>query len=537
MKTFLLLLKNSLFNGFYSNQNRSKKKKKPSNPFATLIYVGLLFLFISIMYNYIFSSSFFSLGLGNIYLQIVLVLSGLLTLFMTVLRVNQSIYQTKDYELLESLPISKTKIVASKICSIYIYDLATTLIMVLPAIAFYLIFQGDIVVALLALLYTFLVSFIPLAIAVLIGFLFTLLTAKFKYRNLLTIILYVLFFVVIFGVSFLFGFSSSADTIDPDTVKSLSSIFSFYPPGEWILKSFEGDMLYALLFIGVSIVSIAIAILVVGLTYKRINNWLSSGGTHNKYVLGKQKGEKSARTAFFKKELSMIFKNPMCLVNFIMVPFIGAILLIVFPMLFKIDASESANDSFDISGFMYFFPIALSSYMCGISNYTISSFSLEGKSMNLLKTLPLDAKDIVGIKLLIGVLFPEVIMFIGATVFSIVFQPPFYVIIGVYIIPLLSILVVGLLGMITGLKWPVLNWDNQTAAMKNSKSSLVTTFSCLGIQMIGIVLGTILVLMLGPNLTFVSYIVLGVFELIFVVTFGIILKSKYRKLYSQINCN
>jgi len=98
-----LLTKNNLRGSFNQNRNASKRKKQSSS----LLVLGIVFLLLSAFYNFSIVLAFQQMDMLNQYLPMVIGLSALLTFVFTLFKYESTIFGTKDYELLESMPITK----------------------------------------------------------------------------------------------------------------------------------------------------------------------------------------------------------------------------------------------------------------------------------------------------------------------------------------------------------------------------------------------------------------------------------------------
>ena len=153
---------------------------------------------------------------------------------------------------------------------------------------------------------------------------------------------------------------------------------------------------------------------------------------------------------------------------------------IVFDMLLN-----SYGVSKDISiSLVYYFLIFFATSMTSI---TSSCISLEGKTINITKSLPIKEKDILLSKLIYPFVIELPFLIVSELIFFIKFKPSIFYIITTIIIGLVTILLSGLIGLIVNLKYPKMNALNDTEVVKQSMSSMISVFTGMGIFILSII--------------------------------------------------
>ena len=101
-----------------------KENQTKSISFLAFIFLmGLLFLFVSVIYNLMISAMMYEFDINLINSTVIMgVVATMMTLFTSIFKVK-SIFVGKDYDLLRSMPIKKTDIVLSKIINLYLVEL------------------------------------------------------------------------------------------------------------------------------------------------------------------------------------------------------------------------------------------------------------------------------------------------------------------------------------------------------------------------------------------------------------------------------
>ena len=138
-----------------------------------------------------------------------------------------------------------------------------------------------------------------------------------------------------------------------------------------------------------------------------------------------------------------------------------------------------------------------------MTSITSSMISLEGKSLNILKSLPISPIKIVLYKVFSALIIMVPCIIIGDIILFIKFKLDIISIIFILISSILFPFVSELIGIIINLKYPKIDASNDTEVVKQSMSSLVSTF--IGMGLLG---GTIIVLFLMLNLGLANHLVM-----------------------------
>ena len=117
--------------------------------------------------------------------------------------------------------------------------------------------------------------------------------------------------------------------------------------------------------------------------------------------------------------------------------------------------------------------ICFASFMTSI---TSSMISLEGKSFNILKSLPVNPFIIIKSKVLAAVLIMIPFMIIGDLIIFIRFGFDLLSIILLLIASILFPLISETIGIIVNLKYPRMDAKNDTEVVKQSMSSMISVF-------------------------------------------------------------
>ena len=230
----------------------------------------------------------------------------------------------------------------------------------------------------------------------------------------------------------------------------------------------------------------------------------------------------SPKISLIRKELNRFLNTPVFMINagFGLVLFIIGITLICF----KFDSLVNGiivEGEISINEIKSYIPIILYGFVCFTSFMTsISSsmISLEGKSFNILKSLPVKSTIIIMSKVATSVLIMIPVILLGDIIMFIRFSfniiEILLIIIGSIILPLVS----ETIGILVNLKYPKMDAENDTEVVKQSMSSMISVFIGMALSFI-----TIFVLIMLLNIGVSNILVLILSNLFYIIIFSLLL--------------
>ena len=205
----------------------------------------------------------------------------------------------------------------------------------------------------------------------------------------------------------------------------------------------------------------------------------------NKKEVYKKNGPIKALTM---KELKRYFSSPVYMFNTIF----GLLLILVLTVLLCIKGNSIiemllSNEklSIDISMPVIYYILVL--FSCLMTLITSSSISLEGKTINITKSLPISEKDILKSKIIYPYIIELPFVIISELIFFIVFKVNIIYILLIFSMSISTITLSSILGLVINLKYPKMNASNDTEVVKQSMSSMVAVFINMGIIIISVI--------------------------------------------------
>ena len=461
MNDFFLITKINLldFLNIRKITNFKYKKERQRN----IIRISLFLIMIVLLFFFIYRNvskllpDFINLNKERYVLGISFIFVNIFIFIYNLFKVKGSLFNFKDYPLLSSFPIKRSVIIASKLFSMYLFNLGLTLLFMLPV---FLAYQEHLTFSNLNYLTTLLIPIIPLCFSIIIGIILSLTISRFKSYNILS---YCFTSVLLFGILLLlFNTTKKISLQMPyfvfDIVDNFQKYFFFLINflaliSDFSLKNVGFFILYPLLIS-------SITILFVDKYYFVIRNIIIQDKIEYDYNL-KNYPKKSVLASLYQKEFRRITSNSLYIINSLF-GCILIILIILFSTLFG-----SIMHYFDLNNLKYSIIIFVS-FLCMISSTTHASISLEGKSLWIMKMLPISEKDILWIKILVNLTFLLPTILLSFIFFGIYLKMRILELLLLFFMPLMYAFLTSFLGLLLNLIYPRFSYQNDLKVLTQS---------------------------------------------------------------------
>lgn len=518
-------------NKFLSSFSSKKRKKVSQMPvFYLALLVGFAIALASFGYSFIIIYSYTDTEGANPALAINL-FAGMTSvfIFMSAMKQARGIYVGDDYDLLVTLPIRKRDIVTSKLINMFLVDFIFSILIMVPHGVMMLLMVKDFSLFLICLLLAFSLPLVPIAIAIIISLLMTMLTARFKAANFAFSILYV---IVIVGLSSLSFIANSLRNEQASNVfGNVGNIIKWTNPAYYFVEqSLVSDRLYILIYLAISLVSISLAILFVALLFDKLHDVVSSISMKKKYVR-KDLKQTSEGKLLLSLEFKRLVNSRFYFANTIMGSIMGILGSTAY--LFSMwQGARNANPNSDalVTLNAVFIPIfiGIACMIFGLVNPTTGCLNIEGNNFWLIKSLPIDKKKYLHSKLLFSFILTLPASIITSTIAVIFHHENIVEIMFTYLIPLLYIVLNALLGLIIATHYIKVKWNSESEAIKNAANVTISLFIDLGISTVVAAL-LIIFPIFFPTLSWVSYLVVTISLLIPIIPCYIYLNKYFGK--------
>lgn len=532
MNNLWLLMKINLLNTINYNKLKKgdKKEKIKAIGMAVLIILTAIILGGS-GFSLCFYLSNFLMPINQMELLLIIGIVGgsFVTIFTSLYKASSYLFQSKDYEILASLPIKQSTILGSKLLMLLLnnYLFASAFILI-PGIVYFIKMDTHLMYLPFLMILALIAPLIPTLVSSIIAFLISNISSRSKNNNLVSIILNLALILVALFISF------DLQNIIMHLIQNSSSIVEvatkLYPPAYYFVDALKNINIGSLLiFLIISILPTLLFILLVSNNFNKINSKLSESYRSNDYELQELQPSKPVK-ALFKKDLKRYLSSTIYVMN----SCIGMILLPLFALGIVLIGYDNIASLLEISVVVDMVKIQVVGivvFCILMSNTSCVSISIEGKNLWILKSFPIDEMDIFKSKILLNILLTLPISVLSFLVIGLKLNFGLYTMIPVIISIVLISIFSASLGLFINLLYPKLEFTSDVQAVKQSASVIINMISSLLYVAIlcGIGYGLKIsqfevFLMISNIITFIS--ILGLYHL---------LKDKGVKLFKNLN--
>ncbi len=440
-------------------------------------------------------------------LYVLVGITQLVVLFFGILTSMGYLYFSKDQKLLSTLPFEKGVVFAVKSTQAYLGELLINCIVFIPiAVAYGIIcnvygYALPWTYYLVAVLAAFMTPAVPMLLITLLSLPIMRLVAIFKRRRvgngIALAVLYLLFMV---GYLALVGVGSAGEiTLGEGALTAFdnvrkATIFN-YP----IINAMLGNKGWANFFIYFAgiLVLFAVNLLFSLLFYNKILRDSEESGGEVVRKKSRSTAPKSVFGSFFLKELKTLVSTPTILMSVIL-GLVMPVLMMAFVKFTFSDISTAEDPVPWMIGNLDMFSVGLATFIVQLMSVSAGSvnsvgFSLEGKNLPMLKSLPLSPRELVKIKLSFSMVITgiqSILVLIAFPLIMGIHNP--IAIIGLPLMVALSGFFSNSMMLYFDLKDPNYTWNNISEITKNNKRMIKPTMIVMAVAFAYFIIAVIL---------------------------------------------
>lgn len=484
MRKFWILTKLQVSSLFGINKilhmKNEEEKKQGKRALGTLAAMVFAMGYFSVLYSVLLSNAFAQIGMLPALLGIMALASSLLILMFSIFETKGVLFGFGDYDIVMSWPADVRAVAASRVFSMYAYNFIYALLFLLPSGIIYAIkatptwwFYP------LYLVLMVLIPALPTMIGALLGTLLTVSTARMKKSNLVGIVAQMALVVGIMVVSM----RGSTAMADPSKIADSAQVIqdaiaSAYPPAVWFQNALTSgslpDIFYLLLL---SCACVGVLLFWLGRSFVAINSRIQSKPRGETFVMHRQVNS-GKFAALYRREFSRYFSSTIYVVNtafsYVMLLAAGVALLV------KADALAEYLNMPEMAYAAAAVPFGLG-WIVSMGATTACSISMEGKSLWIIKNMPVSAKEWLLAKLMVSLTMAVPSILVTSTLIVIGLKPGLDVAIWMYLIPLVFALSFGVFGLWLNIRMSRLDWKAEAEAVKQGGALMVSVFTGMGI--------------------------------------------------------
>ena len=540
MKKLISLLKATMSQDMSLFKIKSKNESKFSKIILQIV-LALIVMFSVGSYAAILAEELVKYNLTYIILTIFIMITSLLTIIEGVYKSQGILFEAKDNDLLFSMPISKSKIFFTRLFKLISFEFLYNSLFMLPAMIVYAVYEKTSVnFYIISLIMLVLLPIIPTIVACIIGYIIKGLASKFKAKNAIQVILTTIMLLFIFYASFniqglIANIIQNANSINEVITKI------YYPAGLYINLIQNFNILDLVVLFAINIIPAILFVYVASIFYFKITSKLGEKSNNKKKVNWGKSADKTFKVksqllGLINKEMKRFFSSPVFIIN----AGFGMVLILVVTIAMSInfdgmvgammkgeDIGISIDEIKAIIPKIYYGFVVFVSCMTSI---TSSMVSLEGKSFNITKSLPVSPEKILLAKVLTSNIISIPVVLICDIIFFVVFKVAILDIVYILIASIIMPTFTALTGILMNLKYPKMDATSDTEVVKQSMSSTVSVFLGMFVGMLSIA-----IIILGSKINLDLFIILElvVFSAIVFILWRILKKygvKRFRKI-------
>ena len=470
----------SLFN--YSTKKNSSKISKIILPVFLFICCG----FSIGSYAFPMADILSKVDLTYVVLSLFILIVTILTFIEGIYKSQGILFEARDNDLLSSLPIKKSYILFIRILKILTFQYLFNLMFLLPAFIAYIYYEKPgAYFYIISIFISLLIPIIPTVLSSTIGYIVKLVSTKFKSKKIMqTLFSFVVFIGVFYLTSNINGFMDSLQ----ENALGINDVITkiYYPLGLFISIIKKFDIITVIKLLLINIIPLLIFIFIGSKFYFKIISSSSEHGTSKRKKI-KEKEIKVRRPiiALTRKEIKRYFSSPVYMYN----TGIGLILSVIGTVALCVKGAEYINtilveNEFDLIGISL--PVIFYAFILilgGMTSISSSSISLEGKTINITKSLPITEATILKSKILACFVIELPFLLLSDIIFIFVFKINILFSLLILGISLVIIFLNACAGLLANLKYPKMDASNDTEVVKQSMSSFVSVFAGMVVSM------------------------------------------------------
>ena len=464
---------------FSRNVNGRSGKRKGSKAMTILLLVVLLYcivVFAGLFYMMFrtMAQSLCGTPYDWYYFAMIGLFSFALSFFFTAFTAKSELFEAKDNELLLSMPIQPRLILMSRMATLLLMEYLFALLVLIPAgVAWFMTAGVQAAQLTLYVICSLLLPLLSAAVACLFGWLLALLISRVRNKTFLTMV----FSLAFMGCYFYFYMNAQ---------KYITTLLENH---EAIAEGMRGwGVLFCLFGEGIAHADFGKAALVcllsvavfAGMTLLLGRGFLkttSAGSRAHKKVKGKIEAKSATlSSALLRREWKRFTSSAIYMLNCglgLILTVIAAVALLIKQA--DIRALLPLLNTFGIAQKdVALLAAVMLSFLASMDVITAPSVSLEGKTLWILRSMPVPAKQILAAKLKLHELLCAPVTLLLSVSAAVTLRADALGWAALVLIPQLFVLLSGAFGLTMNLLMPKLDWTSEAVAVKQSGAVLVT---------------------------------------------------------------
>ena len=467
-----------LFQSFFLNRKTGRARSRGAI-IGIIAGFAILMLFLCAVFAVLaFGMGADLLGQGQdwLYFSLFSLIAMFMGVFGSVFNTYSSLYAAKDNDLLLAMPIPPRKLLASRLIGVYALGLMYEATVMLPAIIIYWIFVPVNAVRILCPIALLLVlSLLILSLCCILGWVVALLSVRLKNKSFITAFISLAAFALYYV--FIIKVNTSLREIATHTEEIARAMKSWLYPFYQMGLAGVGNMLSLLIIALIAAALFAVVYIVLSRSFLRI----VTQNRGQKKAVYREKTVKAAgmKSALLRRE----FKRFTASATYMLNCGLGLVMMLGIAVLVVIKAAQIrpvlSRLLLENPSFAPLLPVILAGLavsIVGMNAITAPSVSLEGKSLWLIQSMPVRARDVLDAKQMMHLVLVLPLTILMSLCLCLVAQMPIAQSVLFIAICALSVCLSSAGGLALNLLRPNLNWTSEGVPIKQSMPVFIALF-------------------------------------------------------------
>lgn len=475
---FLTLLKKQFLElaSVYLKDRKTGRIKVGKSAVGMVILYVVIFSLLAFSFFAMFSTMAGILGntgLGWLYFLLVTAVALIFGIFGGVFSTYSALYLAKDNEALLSMPIPPIIILTVRMITVFATGMLYCSLVYIPAVISYSIFTGITIPFIIGAFLGWLsAGIVILVLSCLLGWVVAIVSSKLKNKSFVTVILSLAFIGVYYV--FYFRLESFITTLVEQGGEIAEKVQTKAYPLFLIGEGAAGNVPAALIIFVVCMVLLALTCFVMSANFIKVIT--ASHSQSKKEYKGEVGHASSLGKALLGRELKHFVSSPTYMLNC----GLGLVMMLGVSVLAFVKAKDGLREALAAVGIK---PAIVASIVMGAvcllssMNYiSTPSVSLEGKNYWLIRSLPVPSYEVLRAKYLMQIIIDLPVSVMAAVILAIVIGADAVAAVCIVLAVSSYVCFISVGGVVLGLKFPNLNWANESAVVKQGTAVFVALF-------------------------------------------------------------
>lgn len=453
----------------------SKDKKEKRNALGTsalILFTVVMMIVYVFMYCFGIADSYGVIAGYQVIIAMMMAMTSVMCFINTALKGSGMLFRSHDDDLLTSMPIPFSQLITAKLINLYLFNLFFSAFIMIPTV---IVYSMRVAVGLPFMLFTTVgilcIPILPMIVASGVSILIELFSGRFRYKNLINLVLTFAFLSLIMLGSFSMQSMDMKKIIDlADFI--MQKIYALYPLTKlFTLAVTQINLMYLLTFVLAALLPFAAFAWLTARYHNTINEFLTPISHHTEYHDQSLKTS-SVLKALYQKDLKYYFSCNIYVFNtiFASIMMVGAAVYLYIQrtqVLLTLAVTPQLID-----GLYALVPVALCMFI-SMACTTSVALSLEGPMFPFIKSLPLQPLEVYLSKILVNLTITIPALFIAVPLASLAIKLSLFHIVMSFVIPCLFALLMAQLGILINLYFPKFDWSSEVVMVKQSLNVIV----------------------------------------------------------------